>query len=66
MATELQNALEALIDRTSLEEVVEALRGICFDKAEHIEHTWQDVGTAQVWRKAAQFFSRPNASVQAL
>lgn len=44
-----REALEALIDRTSLHQVLFALSGICHEKAEHIRSNWQDPPTATVW-----------------
>jgi len=46
--------LERLIDRTTLETVLEALMEICGEKADHIESEWQDRATAAPWRMAAK------------
>ena len=46
------DTLEALIDRTSLTAVVEALGDICHEKAEHVLTTWQDRPRSQSWRAA--------------
>ena len=63
---ELENHLEALIDATSLDQVVEALRVICYCKADHLRVNWQDPAGARTWERAGSFFARPSASVQAL
>ena len=46
--------LEALIDRTSISAVMEALVATAFGKAQHVEETWQDNLTARVWRKVGK------------
>lgn len=46
-------ALEAIIDRTSLAAVVEAIAAICYGKQEHVLTNWQDRGLAQAWYRAA-------------
>lgn len=45
-------ALEFLIDRTSVVEVLEALAGICQEKADHVATNWQDHGMARDWNAA--------------
>jgi hypothetical protein len=45
-------ALEALIDRTSLQGVLMTLSEICGEKAEHVEDNWQDRALARHWRTA--------------
>lgn len=45
--------LEALIDATSLLDVLTALECICGEKAEHIRTNWQDRITARHWDKAS-------------
>lgn len=50
---ELIRALEPLVDRTSLSDVVLALARVCNEKAEHIATNWQDAGLARVWDRAA-------------
>lgn len=48
-APEEMEALEKLVDRHGLFEVVVALAVICSDKAAHISACWQDNKTANVW-----------------
>ena len=45
-------ALETMIDRMSLQTVLEHLMTICGEKAEHVRTNWQDEGLAQDWEKA--------------
>lgn len=42
-------ALEALVDKYSIETVIEALSQICSAKAEHIATNWQDAHLAKRW-----------------
>jgi hypothetical protein len=46
-------ALEALIDKLGLVEVLSQISEICHAKAEHIAENWQDVNLAKTWTKAA-------------
>ena len=41
--------LEALVDRFSLANVLEALVTICHEKADHVQDNWQDVALARDW-----------------
>jgi hypothetical protein len=50
---EMRDALEAMIDKTSLVAVVEALRDIADEKSSHIVANWQDAKTAKPWERAA-------------
>jgi hypothetical protein len=45
--------LEALIDGSSLLDVLTGLSLICSEKADHIRDNWQDTTTARTWRKAS-------------
>jgi len=47
------NALETIIDRSTLHHVVETLADICREKAEHLRANWQDEAAARTWEKAA-------------
>ena len=49
-ATE-RNALEALIDKTSLHQVLNAIAGICTDKGDHLRTNWQSLESAKVWER---------------
>lgn len=50
--------IEALIDRYSLANVVEALVAICGEKADHIESNWQDADLARDWTTDARLLDR--------
>ena len=45
-------ALETLLDRVGLFEMLIALSVICGDKADHIRVNWQDERTARAWDEA--------------
>jgi hypothetical protein len=44
-----QDALEALIDRTNLSSVIDALASICDEKAAHLRENWQEYGGQERW-----------------
>lgn len=50
----LNETLEALIDKHSLSEVMQALQSVCHDKAEHLRTNWQDYNSADLWDGAAE------------
>ena len=50
---EAMNALEAMVDATSLATVLFALESICHGKADHIRSNWQYRVTAKTWDNAA-------------
>jgi hypothetical protein len=47
------DALEKLMDKHKLSEVVYGLQAVCLLKAEHLSHTWQDYHAAGVWTEIA-------------
>lgn len=49
---ELINGVEALVDATSVRDVMDALAAMCGEKAEHIRSSYQDETTAKAWEKA--------------
>lgn len=51
-AREISAQLEHAIDARGLPEVLNALAAICYEKADHIEDTWQDIPLAKLWRAA--------------
>ena len=57
-------ALEKLIDRIGLAEVLRQTASICHEKAEHIGNNWQDIKTAKVWTQAAQKIERAANAVE--
>lgn len=44
--------LERWIDRTSLFHILEELKVICYDKADHLQSMWQDEAMAREWSEA--------------
>lgn len=56
--------LEAMVDRTALSEVVLALAGLAYDKADHISANWQDEGLATVWHRAGDRLVRTGAALR--
>jgi hypothetical protein len=51
--TKLQNEVEALIDRHSIQELVAALAKVCDHKANHAMSNWQDKHLAKLWQRNA-------------
>lgn len=49
-----RDALEAMIDKFSLANVVGALALVCLDKAEHLRGNWQDETSAKSWDRASR------------
>lgn len=49
----LQEALEKLVDKTSLHAVLFALSGVCMSKGEHLRVNWQDPPSAFAWERMA-------------
>jgi hypothetical protein len=45
--------LEALLDKTSLHEVLDMLSEICSEKQEHVQTNWQDKNLAKAWGRCA-------------
>jgi hypothetical protein len=45
----IQDALEDLVDQASLHDVLDALSTICYEKADHVRTTWQDIALARLW-----------------
>jgi hypothetical protein len=49
---ELQEQLEALIDRHSLNTVIEALGEVAFAKSNHVAENWSDMAASKAWQIA--------------
>jgi hypothetical protein len=47
-------ALEALVDKYSLECVIDALAVMCLEKADHVRSNWQDETLACDWERDAE------------
>jgi N-methylhydantoinase B/oxoprolinase/acetone carboxylase alpha subunit len=45
-----RDTLEDLVDRYSLDEVIEILSEVCMDKAEHLRSNWDDPVSARWWQ----------------
>lgn len=48
----LNDELEACVDKHGLFAVLDALSGICGQKAEHVATNWQDTKLAKDWAQA--------------
>lgn len=46
--------LEDMIDNSSVSKTLALVADICAAKADHIQHAWQDEGTARVWDSVAE------------
>ena len=57
-------ALEQLVDKYSVGQVLVMLEEICQGKAEHIEESWQDLSLAKGWDKAAGTLDRVAARME--
>lgn len=44
--------IEAIVDQSSVDQLILKLSRICYEKSEHIESAWQDKQAARVWRRA--------------
>lgn len=54
--SEAMVALEAMVDKVGVSNVLYALSHICGEKASHLAETWQDTASAKVWGMRAKFF----------
>jgi len=55
--------LEALVDGFGLSTVLDMLRDICHEKADHIRTNWQDNELAASWDRDGRFIDRIVAKV---
>lgn len=51
MTKEQRDALEELVDATSMYDVVTELAELCGEKAEHVRSAWQDEALAKAWER---------------
>lgn len=51
-------ALERIIDRSSVAQVIGAIEDICREKADHIRSNWQDKALARTWDQDAAVVGR--------
>jgi hypothetical protein len=56
--TQIMPELERITDASALRTVLYALSQMRYEKADHIESTWQDKATAQPWKRAARSLDR--------
>jgi len=47
-------ALELMVDRCGLRDVVTMLAEVCQAKAAHLAHAWQDEASANEWREMVE------------
>ena len=50
----IQEELERIVDETDLQQTLQLLSAVCFEKAYHIESNWQDSALAQSWEIAGK------------
>lgn len=55
---ELIEMIERSIDANGLQETLEMVSAICWEKASHILTNWQDQALAEKWEKAAKAVER--------
>lgn len=55
--------LKAMIDGTSLAEVLDMIGTICSEKGDHIRANWQDEPLARRWERAGQRCDNLSASI---
>ena len=51
---ELKDRIEALVDSSDVDRVIDALAQVCREKAQHIDDSWQDPSLAREWTLAAK------------
>jgi len=54
----MRDELEDMIDKSSLDDVLEMLVEICYEKADHMRHNWQDEASAKQWERWGKKISR--------
>lgn len=57
------DALEAMVDKIGLANLVEALAEICSAKADHVQSNWQDDALAAVWDRDAAVLLKASGKV---
>lgn len=60
---DLDRKAEEMIDGASVERVLDALSRVCYEKSDHIRSSYQDMGLAREWMKAARVIERASASL---
>ena len=64
--SEAMLALEAMVDKVGVRDVLYALARISYTKAEHIQSNWQDERLASKWTKQGLALDRFTAMSKAL
>ena len=62
----VMDQLESLVDAATLAKTVDALSGIAFLKAQHIEENWQDRGLARQWERGAKLLDATSNKLRKL
>lgn len=44
-----QNRLEEIVDAIGMEQTLENLSAVCFEKANHLRSNWQDSTASRLW-----------------
>lgn len=57
-------SLEALVDKHTLQGVLEGLAFIAGEKATHVEENWQDAELAKSWANDADYLERMAPGIQ--
>lgn len=57
------DAVESMIDRYSLRDVVAALAQIAIEKEEHVQTTWNDKVLARHWARAARLLDHASDDI---
>jgi hypothetical protein len=65
MTTDAATALETLVDRHGLANVIEALAIVCSEKADHIQTNWQNTVLAGSWERCSHQLDTVAARVKA-
>lgn len=63
---ETNDAIEKLIDSTSLETVLNAVVQVCYEKAAHLRSNWQDEVAAKRWERAAVLIDKAHTRASVL
>ena len=53
MNTEKRIIIEQMIDESGMENFLDAVETVCYDKADHLRTNWQDEYAAKQWEKTA-------------
>lgn len=63
-STHDRKRLEDMIDRSSIEDVINAIAFIAAEKEDHIIHNWQDRATARAWGRAVTILERAASQIE--